>query len=30
MTSIEANPRLNDYLSHMQEAARLARSYIQT
>lgn len=29
MTPVEANPRLDDYLSHMLEAARLARSYVQ-
>lgn len=29
MTAAEANARLGDYLSHMLEAARLARSYVQ-
>lgn len=29
MTQVEASPRLNDYLSHMLEAARLSRSYVQ-
>jgi uncharacterized protein with HEPN domain len=29
MTQVEASPRLDDYLSHMLEAARLARRYVQ-